>query len=160
MRSLPDAHLVIVGDALFTEDDRRYREELRRMADEEGLKGRIHFLGFRSDVVPLLQAMDVVLHCSVAPEPFGRVIVEAMLAGTPVVATRGGGVEEIVADGRTGLLVPPDDPAALAAAVERYMENRGLAERLAGAALDHARETFSLEKTVDRLRQLLQKSLW
>ena len=107
LRSLPGVHLVIVGEALFTEDDRAYREELQRTAEEPGLQGRVHFLGFRSDVTALLQAMDVVVHCSVAAEPFGRVIVESMLAGTPVVATRGGGVDEIITDGQDGFLVPP-----------------------------------------------------
>ena len=76
LRSLPGIHLAIVGEALFTEDDRAYREELQRTAEEPGLQGRVHFLGFRSDVTALLQAMDVVVHCSVAAEPFGRVIVE------------------------------------------------------------------------------------
>ena len=83
LRSLPGVHLAIVGEALFTEEDRAYREELRRTAEEPGLQGRVHFLGFRSDVIELLHAMDVVVRCSVAAEPFGRVIVEAMLAGTP-----------------------------------------------------------------------------
>ena len=72
LRSLPGVHLAIVGEALFTEDDRAYRDELQRTAEEPGLQGRVHFLGFRSDVTELLQAMDVVVHCSVAAEPFGH----------------------------------------------------------------------------------------
>jgi glycosyltransferase involved in cell wall biosynthesis len=156
LRSLPGVHLAMVGDALFTEDDRSYRDELSRIAMEAGLEGRVHFLGFQSEVTPLLQAMDVVAHCSVAAEPFGRVIVEAMLAGTPVVATRGGGVDEIVTDGENGYLVPPADPAALALAVGRIMQNPELAAKLTSAALASATERFAMEKTVGRICQLLR----
>ena len=156
LRSLPGVHLAIVGEALFTEGDRAYRDELQRTAMEPGLQGRVHFLGFQSDVTSLLQAMDVVAHCSVAAEPFGRVIVEAMMAGTPVVATRGGGVDEIITDGQDGLLVPPADPAALALAVGRIMQDSALASKLASAALKSARERFSMEQTVGRMHQLLK----
>ena len=156
LRSLPGVHLVIVGEALFTEDDRAYREELQRTAEEPGLQGRVHFLGFRSDVTALLQAMDVVVHCSVAAEPFGRVIVESMLAGTPVVATRGGGVDEIVTDGQDGFLVPPADPPALALAVGKIIQDPDLAAKVSSAALASSRERFSMEKTVGRIRQLLK----
>jgi glycosyltransferase involved in cell wall biosynthesis len=156
LRSLPGVHLAVVGEALFTEDDRAYREELHRTAEEPGLQGRVHFLGFRSDVTSLLQAMNVVVHCSVAAEPFGRVIVEAMLAETPVVATRGGGVDEIITDGQDGFLVPPADPTALALAVGKLIQEPGLAERLSSVALESAGERFSLEKTVGRIRQLLK----
>ena len=159
MRKLPDMHLAIIGEALFTEDDRRYREELHQAAQEESLQGRIHFLGFKKEVTALLQTMDVVIHCSISAEPFGRVIVEAMLAGTPVVATRGGGVEEIVTDGKNGLLVPPGDSAALAAAIRRLTGEREFAAELVTTALAHAENTFSLEKTVGRIRQMLHNSV-
>jgi glycosyltransferase involved in cell wall biosynthesis len=156
LRSLPGVHLAIVGEALFTEDDQAYRDELHRTAMEPGLQGRVHFFGFQSEVTPLLHAMDVVAHCSVAAEPFGRVIVEAMMAGTPVVATRGGGVDEIITDSQDGFLVPPADPAALALAIGRLMQDSALASKLASAALKSARERFSMEKTVGRMHQLLK----
>ena len=155
LRSLPGVHLAIVGEALFTEDDRAYREELQRTAEEPGLQGRVHFLGFRSDVTELLHAMDVVVHCSVAAEPFGRVIVESMLAGTPVVATRGGGVDEIITDGQDGFLVSPADPAALALMVGKIIQEPDLSAKISATALESARERFSMEKTVGRIRQLL-----
>ena len=156
LRSLPGVHLAVVGEALFTEDDRAYRDELHRVAEDPGLQGRVHFLGFQSDVTPLLQTVDVVAHCSVAAEPFGRVIVEAMMAGTPVVATRGGGVDEIITDGEDGILVPPADPAALALAVGRIMQDSELASNLTSIALDRSRERFCMEKTVGRMTQLLK----
>jgi len=100
--------------------------------------------------------MDVVVHCSVAAEPFGRVIVEAMLAGTPVVATHGGGVDEIITDGQDGFLVTPADPAALALAVGRIIQDPALSAKVSSAALESAGERFSMEKTVGRIRQLLK----
>jgi glycosyltransferase involved in cell wall biosynthesis len=113
---LPGWQALLVGDALFAEDG-PYAAALRARAAAPGLAGRVHFLGFRDDVPALVKACDVVAHTSVAPEPFGRVIVEGMLAGRPVVAADAGGAREIVEDGRTGRLVAPGDAGALAAAL-------------------------------------------
>ena len=73
-----------------------------------------------------------------------------------MVATRGGGVDEIITDGQDGFLVPPADPAALALAVGRIMQNSELASKLTAAALDSARERFCMEKTVGQMHQLLR----
>ena len=79
-----------------------------------------------------------------------------MLAETPVVATRGGGVDEIITDGQDGFLVPPADPPALALAVGKIIQDPDRAAKLSAAALESARERFSMEKTVGRIRQLLK----
>ena len=110
---VPNLHAILVGDALFSGDG-DYVATLDDMAEALGVADRVHRLGFRTDVPALMRACDVIAHTSVAPEPFGRVIVEGMLAERPVVATRAGGAREIVEDGVTGHLVPPDDPDALA----------------------------------------------
>lgn len=120
---------VIVGGALFGQD--AYETRIREQASRLGLDGRVRFLGFRSDVPELMASMDAVAHTSVVAEPFGRVVVEAMMCGRPVVATRGGGVTEIIRDGETGLLVPPGDASALAAALGCILSQPALAERLA-----------------------------
>src|SRR5690606_2102283 len=99
LRELPDVHLLLVGDALFGEVE--YRARLQRMTKELGLEDRVHHLGFRDDIPSLMQAVDAVVHTSTVPEPFGRVIVEAMLSRVPVVASEGGGAAEIVSDGDT-----------------------------------------------------------
>lgn len=140
---LPGFRAILVGDALFPEDE-AYLAHLRRQCDALGLGGRVHFLGFRRDVPALLKLCDVVAHTSTAPEPFGRVIVEAMLAGRPIVASAAGGVPEIIEAGRTGLLVPPGDPEALAAALARMRTEPGLAAGLAAAAKADALARFSL----------------
>lgn len=123
LRQLPDVHVVVVGDALFTEADKTYAKHLHDLAAAPGLAGRVHFTGFREDVPLLIHAMDAVVHTSVAPEPFGRVIVEAMLCGKPVVATNAGGPGEILEDGVSGLLVTPSDSAALARAITSMKDN-------------------------------------
>jgi glycosyltransferase involved in cell wall biosynthesis len=113
---LDGAHALIVGDALFGEGD--YKHSLLQRAAELGLAGRVHWLGFRDDVPALMRAADVVVHTSTSPEPFGRVIVEAMLARRPVVAAAMGASAEILGADYPWL-VPPGDPAALAQAVAR-----------------------------------------
>jgi glycosyltransferase involved in cell wall biosynthesis len=79
-----------------------------------------------------------------------------MLAGTPVVATRGGGVDEIITDGEDGFLVPAADPPALALAVGKIIQDPALATKMSTVALQRASDRFCMEKTVGRIRQLLQ----
>lgn len=117
LEQLPDAHAWIIGAALFGED--AYAAGLRAQAESLGVADRVRFLGEREDVPTLLRASDVVVHSAVDAEPFGRVVVEGMLARRPVIASDAGGVREIITNGVTGWLVPPGVPAALAAAVKR-----------------------------------------
>lgn len=117
LASLPGVHAWIIGAALFGED--AYAAGLRTQAEQLGVADRVRFLGEREDVPTLLRAADAVVHTAVDAEPFGRVVVEGMLARRPVIASDAGGVREILRDGVTGVLVPPGDPLALAQAVER-----------------------------------------
>lgn len=137
-------HVLLVGGALFSGEE-AYEAELRRTALSPALHGRAHLLGMRRDVPGLLAACDVVAHTSILPEPFGRVIVEAMLASRAVIASDAGGVREIVTDGRTGLLVPPGDAAALATAIGRLRDEPGLRDALVRAAHAEAVARFSLQ---------------
>ena len=141
LAELPGTHAVLVGDALFGED--AYAASLRAQARGLGLEARVHFLGFRRDIPELMREVDVVAHTSTAAEPFGRVIVEGMLAGRPVVATRGGAVCELVEEGVTGLTVSPGDAPGLAAAVRALLAEP---ERVAAmtAAARQAATRFSL----------------
>jgi glycosyltransferase involved in cell wall biosynthesis len=120
LAELPGTHLLIVGAALFG-DDQAYEEELREQAARSAAADRIHFVGFVEDVAAYMARCDVVVHTSTAPEPFGRVIAEALVLGKPVVAARGGGASEILEDGRYGHLVDTADPAALIAALTRVL---------------------------------------
>lgn len=154
--ALPGVEILIAGDA--TDADREYQKELRERARRLGIADRVHFVGFEPDVARLMQLVDVVAHTSVAAEPFGRVLVEAMLSRRPVIATRGGGVGEIVQDGVTGLLVEPGCPAELARAIARILDDPPLARRLADAAHALARRCFGLETMIDTVDRHLEEA--
>ncbi|EGD04421.1 glycosyl transferase, group 1, partial [Burkholderia sp. TJI49] len=111
----PDMHVVLVGAPLFGEDE--YAAQLHEYVARHGMDERVHFVGFQRDIAACMKAVDVVAHTSITPEPFGRVIVEGMLARRPVVAARAGGVIEIVEHGDNGLLCEPGDARALADAL-------------------------------------------
>ena len=147
---LPGVHALLVGEALF-EPDRQYRAALERQAVHLGLPGRVHFLGFRSDVPLLMRMADVVTHTSTAPEPFGRVIVEGMLAKKPVVATRAGGALEIIEEG-AGVLVPPGDAGALADALRSLLEQPVSARQMGTRGYARAATHFSVSQMHDALR--------
>jgi glycosyltransferase involved in cell wall biosynthesis len=117
-----------------------YREEVRSLACDDIVK----FLGFRRDLPDLLAAADLVVLPSVA-EAFGLVLAEALYLGTPVVATKVGGVPEIVEDGVDGLLVPPGNSEALAEAIVDLLNNASNRSWLAGAGRERIRERFSFE---------------
>lgn len=123
---LPDAELLVAGgppDAMLHEDEEA--RALQHVADECGVADRVQLLGAleREAVPALLRSADVVCCCPWY-EPFGLVAVEAMACGVPVVASRVGGLAETVADGRTGVLVPPRDPSAIAGAIRTVTAGR------------------------------------
>ena len=132
--------------------------DLRRQSDAVGVADRVVFAGFRDDVPALMGACTVVAHTSTAAEPFGRVIVEGMLAGRPVVATDAGGAREVVADGRTGWLVPPGDPAALARAVGQALDGGAEVDARTVAASREARRRFSPAAMVEGVARALRQA--
>ncbi|WP_310488458.1 glycosyltransferase [Chamaesiphon sp. VAR_69_metabat_338] len=143
---------IFVGDALFGERD--YVTQLQQQVKDLNLENRVRFVGFRSDVVALMAGCDLVAHTSTAPEPFGRVIVEAMLCGTPVVAAAAGGAMELVTDGETGWLVTPGDPVKLAAVIQQCADRPELAQEIATTARIQASQRFDLvgiAKQIDRI---------
>ncbi|WP_127842817.1 glycosyltransferase family 4 protein [Actinomyces wuliandei] len=121
-----------------------YEEELRRRAAQPDLAGQVRFLGYVHPTWPVLETADVVTVPSRA-EPFGNTAVEAMHAGRPLVASRVQGLAEVVTDGVTGLLVPPEEPAALAQALGDLAAHPGKAALLARQAAEDAAARFSVE---------------
>lgn len=154
---VPDVHLILVGDALFGEQ--AYAERLKAQVQKLGLADRIHFLGFRSDIPRLMRMVDIVLHTSIDPEPFGRVIVEGMLARRPVIATRAGGVEEIIDHGHTGLLVPPGNPVELADAINGLLADPARAETIARAGRLDAESRFTVEANVAAMSEQMEAAV-
>ncbi len=125
-------HARIIGSAMFGED--RYAESVRALGVELGIDERIEWRGFREDMVAELADLDVLVHCSTTPEPFGQVVVEGMGAGLPVISTDVGGPAEVIVHGRTGVLVRAGDPAQLAAELKRLADDPAERRRLGRAA--------------------------
>ena len=154
LTELPEVHAVLVGTALFEEE--AYAASLRRLVETLDLADRVHFLGFREDIPALLHLVDIVVHTSTAPEPFGRVVVEGMLAGRPVVAARAGGVLEIIEDGITGLLVEPGEAAMLAQALDCLLSDPKAARTIAEAGQAAALDRFSLDRMLAEIEQQIE----
>jgi len=117
-----DVRFCIAGACLFPENEAAFERDLLDRAGQGALRDRMVVLGPVDDVDGIMAALDVAVHASRLPEPFGRVIVEAMAQGTPVVTTALGAGPELVQTGY-GRIVPPDDPAALASALEELLDS-------------------------------------
>jgi glycosyltransferase involved in cell wall biosynthesis len=146
-RDVPEARFVVVGGSIYQTDGHAgYVEHLLQRAAQLGIAERTTFLGPREDIPEILNALDVVVHCPTSPEPFGRVVAEAMAAARPVVAARCGGIPEIVQDGETGLLTRMGDVADLSSAVVRLLQDSTLRERFGSAARRRAQLLFGVER--------------
>lgn len=117
-------------------------QALRRTADALGIADRVGFTGFMDDSATAMRALDVVVHASTQPEPFGLVIAEAMACARPVIVSAAGGAGEIVRDGVDALAVPPGDAEALATALRRLAADAGLRARLGAAGRTRAEQDF------------------
>jgi len=148
---------ILVGDALFGEQD--YVQKLHQQVAELGLENRVKFLGFRSDIPQLMAACDLVAHTSTSPEPFGRVIVEAMLCGKPVVAAKAGGVMELVEHGLNGFLVTPGEPEELAQVIITCLQETEITATIANNARTTASRRFDVAIINQQIAQLLSHRL-
>ena len=148
VKLIPKVLLLVVGDA--PPEKGAYETELRRLVSQLGLEKVVSFVGRRHDIPQLLATMDLLVMPSTYQEGFGRVLIEAGACGVPVIASRVGGVTDVVQDGQTGLLVPPSDPAPLSQAIVRLLKDRPLAARLAAAFRRRIEAEFSLDHMVDR----------
>lgn len=156
LKSFPDALLVIVGCAPTGERD--YEEECRSLSEALGLAGSVHFTGYRRDVPAWMRTFDVFV-LPTRSEPFGKVVIEAMAASCPVVASEVGGIPEIICAPHLGTLIPPDDPHATAHAIMRYLSDRNLARRVGEASCRHVHERFTLDRMVAQLEGLYEAVL-
>ncbi len=149
---LPNASFHLVGDDVFGRGA-DYRDQIRRAVDTRGLAGRVHFDGWRKEMAEVWERTDCLVHTA-NREPFGRVVIEAMAAGVPVIAVDAFGPAEIIEHDVTGILVPPDNPAALADAMLRVAGDSALAQRLAVAAQERCRREFRTEDVADRIEEI------
>ena len=149
---------LVVGAVGNNEASIAYSERLRTLARELGFEDRVIFTGYRTDVPSIVNALDVLIHTSVMAEPFGLVIVEGMALGKPVICSAHGGPVEIVEEGISGFLVPPDDPSALAMRLGQLLSSRSYRERIGQAARARA-DVFGIATHVERV-QSLYHSFW
>ena len=157
LERFPHACVLVVGGP--PSGGEGYARELRNLARELGIGDRVIFTGFRSDVADILPVLDIVVHASVDPEPFGRVIIEAMALRRPVVASRAGGPTEIIEDGKTGLLVAPGDPECLAAALIDLLERPERAAEIGARGYREVARRFSAEGNAEAVRDVYDEVL-
>ena len=140
MKEIPDARFVIFGEG-------ELREHLEHLVHEHHLAKHVLLPGFRTDILGCLKGLDVFAMPSVT-EGLGTSLLDAMACAKPIVATRTGGIPEVVEDGVTGVLVPPRDSGSLARTIVRLLTDRERRERLAKAGFDRVRERFTVERMV------------
>lgn len=156
-RVIPYARIWVIGEPPAKKP--HYLEELKTLTRRLGIEEKVEFLGRRSDVPQLLKQCDVLVMSSIEPESFGRVILEAQAVGVPVVATRVGGVLDIIDDNITGLLILPKDPDAIAASVMRLIKDKSLRNRLSAAAREKLRKEFTIDKMAQRTLAVYEELL-
>ena len=132
----------------------QYYNYLKSLIKSLDVQDNIEFLGYRNDVPRLISAMDVVVHASATPEPFGLVVIEAMAAKKPLVATAAGGVLDIVEDGVNGLLVPCQNSKAMAQAISKIISDPNKAKNMGLAAHQHVMSEFTLERQLTAVQTL------
>jgi glycosyltransferase involved in cell wall biosynthesis len=151
-----DVRFLIVGEAAPWDDG--YRDELEAYTTRLGLDRRVVFTGLRLDIAEVLSEVAVSVLPSLS-EGLSNVLLESMAAGVPVVATRVGGNPEAVAEGVTGLLVPPRDPGALAASIQRLLDDPALRARFSVASRRRAAQHFSIDAAVRETEGLYHRLL-
>ena len=159
--SRPDVRFVLVGDG-WGPIGERHRDDIRQRCRDLGIEDAVLFTGRRTDVADVLAALDVSVQCSLS-ENYGGTL-ESLLMRAPTIATRVGGMPEAVRHEQTGLLVEPRDPAGLAAAMLRLLDDRPLGRRLGAAGREHMLERFTTESSVAGIdavyRELAAERSW
>ncbi len=150
----PRARFLVVGGTICSREE-GYARGLREQASALEISDRVIFTGRRTDMPAVFSASDIVVHCSLEPEPFGRVVAEAMAAGRAVIATRSGGVADVYEDGVSGLGHESGDVAGLAGAILRLAGDAGLREALGRAGAERAGALMSGEASATALQAAL-----
>jgi glycosyltransferase involved in cell wall biosynthesis len=143
----PQAHFLVVGASEHTPGSRHYEQGLHAMVRDLGLKDRVEFVGHIDDVASFMRdSVDIVVHTSVKPEPFGLVLAEAMAAGKPIVASDSGACPEIVENGRSGLLFTPGDSSSLAQQLLRLLARPDFCDELVAEGWARVSQRFEASR--------------
>ena len=154
----PAARLVVVGAPMFRPENHEYLRALHRLVAGLGLQARVVFAGHEEDIEKVFRSLDVLVHAA-QREPFGRVLVEAMAQGVPVVAVAEGGVPEIVRNGETGFLVPAGGTEATAGRVLELLRDDVLRRRMGESGRVRAFESFRADRAVRDLIEIYRAVL-
>ncbi len=147
-----DLYFFIVGKPLFREQG--YYTLLQKLVRELGLDGKVLFTGFRSDIPAVMRNIDILVHTPVSPEPFGRVLIEAMVCNTPVIAFDVGAVREIVG-GHTGIRIPPYDVSGLVRSITMLLEDDKRRSEIVRRARSSAKIRFDYPTLIRKIELLL-----
>jgi len=153
-RRFPDLKALIVGPV--EPHAQAYYQELRELVETLGLSQQVIFTGRRDDLPHILGALDLLVHSSADPEPFGRVVIEGMAAGLPVIGMDAGAIPEIIEDGVNGVLVPPRDVEAMAETICALLADPQWARALGHEARQRVAERFTVEQYVTGVERVYE----
>jgi glycosyltransferase involved in cell wall biosynthesis len=151
-KAFPDVKCLIVGDT--GEGDRYYEKRIRELIDRMDLAGNIIFTGFQKNVPDYINVMDILIHASIDPEPFGRVLLEGMALKKPLIGASGGAVPEIVEEGASGLTFIPGDPESLAAAISSLAPNRARMKRMGETGYLRLMDRFHIRQNLEATERI------
>ena len=157
LKAMPEAKALIIGD--FSDGDVAYQNQIQKMIDDSGYGDRIIMTGYVEDVGSIYSIMDVCVHTSIEPEPFGLVIIEAMANAVPVIASDRGAPKEIIADGVNGYIVNPDSVQLIADKVIRLLNDDVLRDKMANNAREHVRQHYNEKDYAHALEKLYAEVL-
>jgi glycosyltransferase involved in cell wall biosynthesis len=150
----PNVKFIIVGDG-----NEAYRKKLEDLSKELRIAEKVIFTGFREDIPQIMSSLDIFVLSSTNLEGFSRVILEGMASRKPVIASRVGGNPEAVEDGKTGIIVPPEDPAPLADAILELVKNEDKRSQMGEAGRRRVEKLFSIEKNIAQIEKLYEELL-
>lgn len=156
-KSFPETHFVLVGDPFPGYEP--ILEQVKREIREKSLETRVTYLGFREDIPEVMASLDIFVLPSVSPDSFPTVILEAMAAGKPVVATRSGGASEMVDEGETGFLIPIRDEKQGTVALEKLLVDTSLRQQMGNKGRLRVLNTYSLESFEEKIKNHLWQHL-
>jgi len=151
IQKYPETFFLIIGDLFLKE--KTYQKELLEIIKKNGIERHVRFTGFRDDVRDVIRTLDIVVFPSIAPESFGLSILEAMALGKPVVATRVGGVCEMIEDGRNGILIEPNHPEQISDRIIQLFSHKDMYDRIGQRAKETANKKFSLKNYVTAMEK-------
>lgn len=147
---------LVVGDT--TPGDVPYLEKLKRICKEKNIENNVILTGFQGHPLDYINIMDIFVHTSIEPEPFGIVILEAMFLSKPVITTTIGGPAEIIEDGISGILIKPDEPQLLAEAIDSLLADKMLSEEYGAAAFEELKKDFTMKKNAESVMRIYDQA--